>query len=89
MLKAQLLLEPHCCTMCPQKSTWSVTGLGNRGPLKSEGSKWCQIGPKWAWVTTLIIWDQLDIIQSLQRPLFSKPVTGQVLFFGHSTVKRL
>ena len=39
-----LLLEPVCCKK-RQKSSWPVTGLGNR----AEGFEWYQIGPKWAW----------------------------------------
>ena len=31
-----------------------------------EGSEWYQIGPKWAWLTPLIIDDQFGIIQNLQ-----------------------
>ena len=30
-----------------------------------EGSEWYQFGPKWTWVTLLIIKDQFGIIQNL------------------------
>ena len=43
------LLEPICCKK-RQKTPNQETGLGT-----SEGSEWYQIGPKWAWLTPLII----------------------------------
>ena len=47
-------LEPVCCKK-RQKSPNQET----------EGYEWYQIGPKWAWVTPLIIEDQFGNTQSL------------------------
>ena len=47
-----------------KKSSWLVTGLWSRGPLKDlEGSKDC----KWVQVIPMIIQDQFYTIQNLQR----------------------
>ena len=70
-------LEPLCCKK-QQKSSWPVTSLWNRGPLKIlNGMK-------------LILDDQgnhldpctlsLESFRSFRGPLFRKPVTGQELF---------
>ena len=68
-------LEPVCCKKQQKKSSWPVTGIWNRGPLKIlKGIK-------------LIRDDQgkdkisLESFRSFTGPLFCKPVTCQELFF--------
>ena len=73
-------LEPVCCKKWPLKnSSWPITGLGNKGPLKVVNG------------TKLILDDHgnnLDSfrisLESFRSPLLLKPVTGQVLFFAVS-----
>ena len=56
------LLEPSCCKN-RQEMSQPINWFGDLGT--SDFSEWYQIGPKWAWVTPLIIKDQFCIIQNL------------------------
>ena len=68
-------LEPCCCTRV-QKSTWPVTGLWNRGPLK------------WEWVTLVIIRNNFCIIQSLQMSPIPKTGSWSGPYFRHIVEQR-
>ena len=79
------MLEPVCCKK-RQKSSWPVTGLGNR----AQGFEWYQIGPKWAWVTPPSKYlSRVNFIsfRTSRDPLFPKPVTCHELFFAISYSK--
>ena len=82
---SSIYLEPVCCKKRKKNSSWPVTGLENKDPLKVLNG------------TKLILDDQgknlnsfrisLESFRFFIGPLLLKPVTGQELFFAVSYSK--
>ena len=70
-----------------KKSTWPVTGLGNRGPLKILNDT--KLDPnEHEWLSWLFRNSSVSL-RTFRNFWFPKPIIGQVLFWAHGTVKRL
>jgi hypothetical protein len=79
------MLEPVCCKKQQKKSSWPVTGLWNRGPLKILNGIKLILDDQGNHLDSYTI--SLESFRSFRGPLFCKPVTGQKLFFAVSYSK--
>ena len=78
-------LEPVCCKKWPKSSSWPVTGLRNKGPLKDSMDFKLILNE-----SKLFPWSSrisLVPFRTFRGPLFPKPVTGQELFLAVSYSK--
>ena len=73
------MLEPVCCKKQQKKSSWPVTGLWNRRPLKILNGKKLILDAQGNHLDSYTI--SLESFRSFRDLLFCKPVTSQELFF--------
>ena len=66
-------------------SSWPVTGLGNKGPLKVLNGIKLILDGHWNNLDSFRI--SFESFRSFRGPLLLKPVTGQELFFAVSYSK--
>ena len=79
----QCILEPVCCKKQQKKSSWPVTGLQNRGPLKDLNDSKLIVQGQCPWSSRI----NFIPFRIFRGPLFHKPVTGQGIFFAVSYSK--